>query len=92
MYVVGYLYNNNGMASWCWEAAHAMTEAGLPVLLVVSSEVKLPGNPKVDILRFDQPYLTANNKSFLKLIQNEISRLSNQSSGFVGSLHIYLQS
>ncbi|MHC5717516.1 MAG: hypothetical protein ACYTX0_36775, partial [Nostoc sp.] len=92
MYVVAYLYNNNGMASWCWEAAHAIAEANLPVLLVCSPEVKLPGTPKVDILRFDLTVSKGHKKSFLKLIQNELGRLSNQSSGFVGSLHTYLQS
>lgn len=80
------------MASWCWEAAHAMAEANLPVLLVCSPKVKLPNNSKVEILRFEQAFTTANQKSLVKSIQGEFGRLSNQSSGFVGSLHVYLQS
>jgi glycosyltransferase involved in cell wall biosynthesis len=45
MYVVLYLYNNNGMATWCWEAAHALAEAGEPVTLVCQPGLALPGTP-----------------------------------------------
>jgi hypothetical protein len=38
MFVVAYLYNDNGMASWCWEAAHALHELGQPVLLICANE------------------------------------------------------
>lgn len=51
MWVVGYLYNNNGMGTWCWEAAHALAEAGEPVTLVCSPTVTLPGPTTLPILR-----------------------------------------
>ena len=53
MYVVAHLYNN-GMASWCWKSVHASAETNVPVLLVCSHDVKLPGTPNVNILRFNE--------------------------------------
>lgn len=44
MIVVGYLYNTNGMATWCIETAYALHEAGENVLLVHAPSVKLPAN------------------------------------------------
>jgi glycosyltransferase involved in cell wall biosynthesis len=92
MYVVAYLYNTNGMASWCWEAAHALQEASHQVLLVCDSKVKLPGKSKVEILRFDQLPFKVESRSLMSLVSNELGRLSAQSSGFVGQLHNCLQS
>src|SRR5258708_29201379 len=51
MWLVGYLYNNNGMGTWCWEAAHALADAGEPVTLVCSPTVVLPGPTTLSILR-----------------------------------------
>jgi glycosyltransferase involved in cell wall biosynthesis len=51
MWLVGYLYNNNGMGTWCWEAAHALADAGESVTLVCSSTVSLPGPTTLPILR-----------------------------------------
>ena len=42
MIIVGYVYNNNGMATWCFETAYALHEAGYNVMLVHSSTIKLP--------------------------------------------------
>lgn len=55
MIVVAWLYNTNGMASWCWEAAHALAEAGKDVLLICRPGQELPGVPRVEVLRFEAP-------------------------------------
>ncbi len=51
--VVALLYNQNGMASWCWEAAHALHELGQSVLLIAALDVPLPGTPEVEVVRID---------------------------------------
>ena len=55
MWLVGYLYNNNGMGTWCWEAAHALAAAGEQVTLVCSPSVALPGPTNLRILRVAPP-------------------------------------
>jgi glycosyltransferase involved in cell wall biosynthesis len=55
MWIVGYLYNNNGMGTWCWEAAHALAAAGEPVTLVCSPTVMLPGPTTIPVLRVAAP-------------------------------------
>src|ERR1700716_1427295 len=55
MWLVGYLYNNNGMGTWCWEAAHALADAGESVTLVCSPTVSLPGPTTIPILRVAAP-------------------------------------
>ena len=50
---VALLYNQNGMASWCWEAAHALHELGRNVLLIAANDVPLPGSPEVEVVRID---------------------------------------
>jgi glycosyltransferase involved in cell wall biosynthesis len=91
MFVVAYLYNNNGMASWCWEAAHALHEMHQPVLLVCSNEVELPGTPVVEVLRFNPQTGGYRRKDLLSRIAGELERLSGESSGFVYLLHQHLQ-
>jgi len=91
MFVVAYLYNNNGMASWCWEAAHALYEMHQPVLLVCSNEVELPGTPVVEVLRFNPQTGGYRRKDLLSRIAGELGRLSGESSGFVYLLHQHLQ-
>lgn len=39
------------MATWCWEAAHALAEVGAPVALVVDEHADLPGTPAVEVIR-----------------------------------------
>jgi hypothetical protein len=39
------------MATWCWEAAHALHEMGQNVVLVAGPEVSLPGSPSVEVIR-----------------------------------------
>lgn len=86
MLVVAYLSTMNGMASWCWEAAHALAEAGQPVLLVCDAEVSLPATPGVEVLRFTPepdppgPWLRA-----------KLDHLAGKSTGFVGKLHRHLE-
>jgi glycosyltransferase involved in cell wall biosynthesis len=55
MWLVGYLFNNNGMGTWCWEAAHALASAGESVTLVCSTSVQLPGHTDIPLLRVDPP-------------------------------------
>jgi len=49
--VVAWLYNTNGVATWCWEAAHALHELGQNVILVAAKNVQLPGIPAFDVAR-----------------------------------------
>lgn len=88
MIVVAYLYNTNGMASWCWEAAHALAEAGESVALVCDLGVEIPETTNVNIIRFapPQPVSQANK------VLSELGRLSSRSSGFAYYLHHHLQS
>lgn len=51
MWLVGYVYNYNGMGSWCIEAAHALVEAGQPATLVCAPEVALPADLPFPVLR-----------------------------------------
>jgi hypothetical protein len=51
--VVARLYNRNGMASWCWEAAHAIRCQGRNVLLIADPDTPLPGSPEVEVVRID---------------------------------------
>jgi hypothetical protein len=41
------------MATWCWEAAHALHELGRSVLLIAARGVPLPGTPEVEVIRID---------------------------------------
>jgi len=91
MFIVAYLYNDNGMASWCWEAAHALHELGQPVLLICANEVKLSGTPGVDIIRFNPESKEFTSKSIIARIAREFNGLSSESSGFTYELHKYLQ-
>lgn len=51
--VVAWLYNTNGMATWCWEAAHSLHELGHNVLLVAAPGAPLPGTPAVEVFTID---------------------------------------
>jgi glycosyltransferase involved in cell wall biosynthesis len=57
MWLVGYLFNNNGMGTWCWETAHALSSAGEDVVLLCASDVVLPGDASFQVLRVDPPSL-----------------------------------
>lgn len=49
--VVAWLYNTNGMATWCWEAAHALHELGQNVILIAAQNARLPGIPACEVAR-----------------------------------------
>src|ERR1035438_2422385 len=51
--IVAMLYNRNGMATWCWEAAHALHELGRSVFLIAAPDALLPGSPEVEVIRID---------------------------------------
>jgi glycosyltransferase involved in cell wall biosynthesis len=88
MFVVASLSNANGMASWCWEAAHSLQELGQPVVLVCAEDIKLPGEPKVQIIRFtpewDVPKLP---KTLIERFLNEAKNLSIQPIDYLAPLH-----
>lgn len=75
MWLVGYLYNNNGMGTWCWEAAHALADAGESVTLVCSPAVSLPGPTTLPILRVAAP---ARARSIPGKIREVVGQLSAQ--------------
>lgn len=90
MFIVAYLYNNNGMASWCWEAAHALATYEQPVLLICSPHVELPGETDLPILRFELPQVECRNDNLIMKLGREMGRLSPLSSGFTYHLHQHL--
>jgi hypothetical protein len=51
--VVAMLYNRNGMAAWCWEAAHALHEQGRSVILIATPDAQLFGTPEVEVVRVE---------------------------------------
>ena len=69
--VVAYLYNQNGMGSWCIEASKAMTQNGHNVVLIKNNEIILPNNFIIPSIDFDFWPSTQNlafiNKVFLGL-------------------------
>jgi glycosyltransferase involved in cell wall biosynthesis len=73
MWLVGYLYNTNGMGVWCWEAAHALAEAGEEVALVAAPGVVLPETTAVRILRIAPP---ARDESLVGKLAEEARRLA----------------
>jgi glycosyltransferase involved in cell wall biosynthesis len=87
MWVVAYLWNTNGMASWCWEAAHALAEQGEPVLLVCCRSAQLPGPTDIPVLRFDAPQADVGTAG---KIARELRRLSTRPDGFLPALHAEL--
>jgi len=88
MIVVGYLYNNNGMASWCIEASKALHHAGLHPILVHSSKVVPDENWPFEKMVFDFPDAQSSNSMRLKSAM-VVSMLSAKSSGF--SYYVYLE-
>lgn len=63
------------MATWCWEAAHALAESGDDVTLLVLDGVPLPGepNPTVRIHRLARP---VRDTRFIAKLRAEFGRLS----------------
>ncbi|MBS1627452.1 MAG: glycosyltransferase [Bacteroidetes bacterium] len=82
MIIVGYVYNNNGMATWCYETAYALHENGYNVLLVHSSKIILPNNLPFKTFAFDFAESPANSglvkkiKTFLEVISSSSNQFS----------------
>ena len=74
-WVVGVIFNNNGMATWCWEAAHALAAAGDDVTLLALDGVVLPGEPHAAItLHRVSP--ARRRRGFIDKVIGEFARLS----------------
>ncbi len=93
MFIIANLANYNGMASWCWEAAHALHEIGQPVVLVCSEDIQLPGESQVTVVRFtpewDVPKLP---KTLSERFWNEAKNLSSKPIDYLSPLHQLLLS
>jgi hypothetical protein len=74
-YVVGHIDNTNGMATWCWEAAHALHDSGLPVILTAAEGVPLPGDPDMPVIVIPRS-LESPFKTFKSRLSTLIDRLT----------------
>jgi len=80
------------MASWCWEAAHALHELGKDVILIATPDTPLPGTPEVEVIRLDidgesvSPRARIRNPLFTAL-----SHLNAEPDGLLERLHTHLQ-
>ncbi len=73
--MVGVIFNNNGMATWCWEAAHALASSGDDVTLVATEDAPLPGVPGPGVRVYRVPRHPRPRGVGAKL-RTEIARLS----------------
>ncbi len=67
---IAYAYNNNGMASWCIEAAYACLAQGHNVMLVASCEVSLPSD--IPVIRLAEEYKQS--RTLLEKIKGKLFR------------------
>ena len=89
--VVALLYNTNGMATWCWEAAHALYELGQNVVLVASPEIALPGTPSVEVVRIEiRDKGSLRHSGPMRAFSTMRSLLSSGSDGSLEQIHIHL--
>jgi glycosyltransferase involved in cell wall biosynthesis len=89
--VVALLYNTNGMATWCWEAAHALHELGQNVLLIASPEIPLPGIPSVEIVRIEiRDKSSIRRGGLMKAFSTVKSLIAAGSDGSLEQIHIHL--
>ena len=93
MIVVGYLYNTNGMASWCIETAFALHEAGFDVLLVHAPNVSLPANLPYQTFSFDLFVHSSNNQRpyIIRKVLSIKNLLSSCGTGFVYEVSKHLK-
>ena len=97
MTIVGYLYNKNGMATWCIEAALALHQAGEEVILIKSSDIILPESYPVKVIDFDNEVTVNKNRSTLKKITDKLIKYWQLlpvvpiANNFLPALHNYLQ-
>ncbi len=78
MYLVGHITAPNGMATWCWEAAHALAEVGAPVALVVDEHADLPGTPAVEVIRTPAPRAAGRWRRELTRLQGPLTDVMSQ--------------
>ncbi len=90
MIVVAHLANTNGMASWCWEAACALHEAGIPVTLVAGTAIELPGSPGFEVIRLDEQSAPRATGVMAK-VRGELGRLSAASTSLLRRLYDQLR-
>jgi glycosyl transferase family 1 len=89
--VVAMLYNTNGMATWCWEAAHALDELGQNVLLIAAPDIQLPSTPSVEVVRIDiQDEHTLRRRGFMKAFFTAKSLLAAGPDGSLEQIHMHL--
>jgi hypothetical protein len=89
--VVAWLYNTNGMATWCWEAAHALHELGRNVLLIAAPDIPLPGTPAVEVIRIGSPAKHASQQSrLIKAISTVRGHLAAGPNGVLVQIHTHL--
>jgi hypothetical protein len=89
--VVAMLYNRNGMATWCWEATHALHELGRSVILIAAADVPLPGTPEVEVVRIDIADKPAEQRGGIaKALSAARSRLSAGPDGALKKIHMNL--
>ncbi|WP_457818008.1 hypothetical protein, partial [Staphylococcus aureus] len=67
MIVIAYLYNNNGMASWCLETALALHNAGERVILVKSKKIVVPDSFPVKMIDFDFSMMQSTRTLYVKV-------------------------
>src|SRR5882757_2783422 len=72
MIVICYLYNKNGMASWCIDAAKALHFNGQRVVLVKSKNIELPEGYPVKYINFEGDEMDFKNRSVFKKISGKI--------------------
>jgi len=90
-FVVAYIGSINGMASWCWEAAHALHELGEEVLLVCAKDIKIPDQPAVEVLRFEPPPRATPSNVLLRKVHSAQSLLDQRPSHLLYELDTYLR-
>ena len=90
--VVAWLYNTNGMATWCWEAAHALHELGHNVILVAAPDTPLPGVPSVEVIRISEPDDHVSRRSRgMKALHTVSRHLAAGPNGILLKTHKYLE-
>jgi glycosyltransferase involved in cell wall biosynthesis len=89
---VAYLYNTNGMATWCWEAAHALHELGRKVILFASVGALLPGTPAVEIVRIAPASAPPRSVPIPKSLGTALTLLASRPDGVLAQIHAYLSS
>ncbi len=93
--VVAWQYINNGLASWGWEAAHALAESGEDVLLVHAEgfPISPPTHPRVRLLTFSPSWAKGSGPVFRlrRRLGRDIGHVLLTRNGFVYDLHRHLR-